>query len=118
MPLAQWVLLVQTQLFLALLAQQVQLERQAQQEPQAQLQPCQAQLVPQVQRALLAQLGLQAHKESKVQREPQARRVPLAQTAALPACLIFQQTRLRRRETLALAISVGTTPLRSTLLHF
>ena len=118
MLLVQRVQRVQLQTCLVRQVPQVQQELQAQQEPQAQLQQCLAQQAPQVPQELQAQQVPQAHKESKAQQEPQARRVLLAQTAALRACSIFRQTRLPLRATLALAISAGTTPLRSTLLYF
>ena len=116
--LAQQAQQVQLQTCLVRQVPQVQQELQAQQAHRVKPQPFLAQQAPQVPQELQAQQVPQAHKESKAQQEPQARRVLLAQTAALPACSIIRQTRLRLRATLALAISVGTTPLRSTLLHF
>ena len=109
---------VQLQTCLVRQVPQAQQERQVQQVHRVKPQLCLVRQVPQAQQERQVQQVPQVLKESQVPQVLQARRVLLAQTAALPACLIIQQTRLRLRATLVLAISAGTTPLRSTLLHF
>ena len=116
--LAQQAQQVRLQTCLVRQVPQVQQELQAQQAHRVKPQLCLAQQAPQVLRVQQAQQVPQAHKESKAPQVLLAHRVLLVQMAALRACSIFQQTRLRRRATLALAIFVGTTPLRSTLLRF